>query len=196
MFKIPGGSFTALARILRLPGTDTVEGLQDEVVPVYDLNRVLQDQRVSSYFYQFGNTPAATAALTLSWNDLSDWTTVRRNGILVADDAGLPALTDERVIVAIGLQLSGTQADYTDGAAVYRFMPSGHTAAMREFGTIKTTTHRGPAVEAPDLLPQWLVPTEVDVNLIQIVSGIAAVFNWSVQMISAEPGVMSKFSGI
>jgi len=195
MIKLPQQVYQRFATILGLEGTTGLEALQSEVVPTQDLSRVMQASRVDRYFYQFGNTPAASAALTLGWDDLSDWTTVRRNGILVSDDAGLPPATHERIIAAIGLQVSGTEADYTTAAA-YRFMPSGHTSQLIEFGAITSAVHRGPVVVAPNLLPQWLVPGEVNVNLVQEVSGIAAVMNWQVQMIAAETGVMAAFTGV
>ena len=196
MFRIPARTFTAFARILNLPGTENIQGLQREAVPVWDQNRVLQDDRVSSYMYLQESTPAASVKITLEFDDLSDWTEVLRNGVIVAADDGLPPRDHDRIVTWIGLQISGTQAHYTT-SEVNRFMPTtgGSTASVIEFGAI-TSGHRGPLIVSPWTLPYYLAPQEGGLNIAEEVSGNASDWHWSVQLISAEPGVMSKYLGV
>jgi len=195
-FKIPGRAYLALARILDLPGTEGLEGMQDEVIPVQDLSRILQQAQVKHTVFQKSDQPDPGVILALQWNDVSDWDEVRINGIVVGTDDDLPLLSDDRFIVMCGLGISDTRADYTS-AQINRQLPADITQTMQlmAWGAI-VSSHEGPVPVAPFTLPQRLVPSEVQVRLVEIVGATPlATFNWTIQMISAEPGVLAAFPG-
>lgn len=196
MLKIPTKVWSKFSTILRLPGSEGLANIQSEVVPVQDLSRIMQADRVDRMAYSFTNTPAASATTTLQWNDVSDWDQVRKNGIIVGADNELPALTDDRIIISMGLEIGGVDADYTSCEAVrvtpfttIRFVQLAAWAAI-------VASHNAPTLTPPLQLPQYLLPGETDMRLVQIVTGIGADFNFVVQMVAAEPGVMAAYGGI
>jgi len=196
MLKIPTRVWSQFSTILRLPGTDGLEGLQDEVVPTQDLSRIMMADRVVHGAWFRTNTPAASATSVMQWSDASDWTEIQLNGIVTVNDDELPLLTDDRIVVAVGLQLTGTQADYTS-AEITRQLPfaTGRRMQMAQYGAI-VAGHNGPTMDPPFLLPQVLLPNEDIVELAQVVTGNAAAFQLTIQTVSAEPGVMAAFPGV
>jgi len=196
VIKVPRRSWTRLATILGLPGSESFSGIQEEVVPVQDLTRVLQADRVKQTSYSLDVSPAANFASDLQWNDLSDWTAVQVNGVVASADADLPQDGDERIVIALSLQVSGTIGEYTS-AEVKRFVPTGTgpLGLLMTFGAV-VATHSNASPAAPLLLPQWLVPQEFSVRFTGIVTGANADFAFNVQMISAEKGVLSPYVGV
>jgi len=195
MLLIPTKTWSRFARVLRLPGTQALSGIQREIVPTQDLTNFLQADRVNHVLYQFTVTPAASENNDLVWNDLSDWAAVAVNGILASTDAELPQPDQDRIITAIGLQISAGGGDYTSGEC-NRFapLPVASLLPMAEWGSI-TTGHNAPSLVAPALLPQQLIVNETSVRLTAIVSGATAVHTYLIQMIAAEPGILPAFPG-
>jgi len=195
MLKIPSRAYTRLSTILRLPGSEGLRGLQEEVVPTQDLNRVLQADRVKIASYSLLLSPAASASTDVQWNDLSDWEAVDIDGVPADTDASLPQDLEDRIIVACSLQTNGS-ADYTT-AEVKRFVTTGTgpLGLLTAFGAVPTA-HSNAVPDPPMLLPQWLIPGEFSVRFTQIVSGAGATFHFSVQMISAERGVLAPYVGV
>lgn len=196
MLKIPSKTWSAFARIVRLPGTQILSGLQEEIVPTQDLSRVMQADRVRHVAYGFTNTPAASANSDLQWNDFSDWTVITTNGLVASGDAELPQPDEHRIITAVGLQISAGGGDYTSAEMNrFNFFPVASLLPMAEWGAV-TAGHNSAQQSAPALLPQQLAPGENSVRLTQIVTGATAVFNFTVQMIVAEYGVMAAYPGV
>lgn len=191
----PQQVYARLGEILGLSGTQGLSGLQSEAVPTQDLTRVMQSAKVKVTTYLSEVTPLVDQKRVLTWSDASEWTEVLVDGNITTVDANLPQPADDRILAYVGLQISGTQADYDTGEA-NRFMPTtgGPTAQIAEFGAI-TTGHRGPLLVSRWTLPQWLVRGELNVGLSEEISGIASDWHWSFQMFSAAPGIMLPFSG-
>jgi len=196
MFKIPGRVYPLFARILGLPGSEALEGIQREIVPTQDLTRMLQGVKVKHTLYTLDTSPTVNANRDVQWNDASDWSEIQVNGVVTAVDAQLPMPTDDRIIIMTSLQISGTQADYST-AEVLRFLPTvaGSLMLVQSYGAI-VAAHSAASPTGPLLLPQVLVPGEISIRLAEKVSGADADFFWSVHMISAERGVLSPYPGV
>jgi len=196
LFKIPGQAYAALARILDLPGTVGLEGFQDEVIPTQDLTRMLQDIKVKRTLFQAIIDPSATQNTTKQWADASDWTEVQVNGITqVADDA-LPQPNQQRFITSVSLHVAGTQSHYTTAAVSRRTATT--TAAnilLASFGAL-SSNRSSVSPDQPALLPAVLAFEEVDCRFNQVVSGNDAQFNFIIEMISAERGVLHPIPGV
>jgi len=158
---------------------------------------MLQADRVKSVIYNFDVSPAADFISDLQWADDSDWTSIDIDGVPSPfADADLPQITDDRILVSASLQVTGTVAEYTT-AEVKRHLGVGATplGLFMEFTAI-TTGHSNPSVVAPLLLPQWLVLGEETVRIQGEVSGANADLAFTVQMLSAERGVLSPYVGV
>jgi len=195
MLPIPSSAYGRFARILDLPGSESLSAIQSDVVATQDLTRMMQDRLCKRTLYTLTLSPAVTAAADVQWNDASDWTEVQVNGIVQVADTQLPLDTDERIIVAASLQIGATLASYTRCEAK-RFLPDGVSSNMliQSWGTLQT----GFACPDPGvfLLPQYLTPGESTVRITQVVSADLADFFVSFHMISALPGVMSPYTGV
>lgn len=196
MFSLASRVFSQFSTILRLAGSESLTGIQEEAVPVWDLNRVLQADRVDHVVYSVEDTPAATGNVDANWNDASDWTEVQVNGIVTTSDADLPPVTNDRLLLAITLQITGTVAQYTAGQAARQNPFASATLSLAgQWGTNLTD---GVAVlqTAPYILPQILMPGENLIRFREIVTGVAAEFHWTAHLLSAAPGVMARFPGV
>lgn len=194
--RIPRPAYQAFATIMGFPGSDGLRGIHDEAFPVQDLSRMLLDTRVKRTLYTFTNNPAATGDVLFQWRDLSDFTEVRINGALVGSDAELPQPSEERIIVGLGLEVTGNAAHYTS-AELTRQMPNvaeSHVELVT-FGAI-TTGHFAPAQRAPLLYPVTLNIGEENCNARMVVTGTAAVFEFTIFMLAAERGVMNLYPGV
>jgi len=196
MFKIPGNTFRAFGRVFQLGASESLGELLRDPLPTVPLDRILMESRVKQVLYIEQTTPAATQAPTLEWSDVSDWSEVFVNGVVAAEDAQLPQPTDDRIIISIGLHIGGTTAEYTS-AQVLRNMGDSASilSEMRAFGAL-TASHNQPVTIAPNLLPVALSHIEDTVRFREVVSGANSTFNWSIQMLAAEPGVMGPFPGV
>lgn len=196
MIKLPTRIWSNFSTILGLAGTTSLDGMQTEVVPVQDLTRVMQSDRVQTVAYSFQNTPAATSTFTRDWNDASDWTEVRVNGIITTNDADLPPLDWDRWVIAVGLAIGGTQAHYTSSEQ-FRLVPFtlNNEVELASYGDLVAGHTNAPAL-APNLLPQKLLPQELTVRLTAVVSGNAAAFRETIQLVAAEPGVLAAYIGL
>lgn len=196
--KLPARVYSQYARLLKLPGSDSgFHTLQDELVPVQDMSRVMQADLVQRTLYTTTQAPAASTVTDIQWAEASDWTEVQVNGILSVDDAALPQVTDDRIITMAGLRISGTAASYNSSQAL-RTMPTASGAdqlTIAEWGAI-VTGHDGPTMAGLFMFPQFLTPGEDTVRLDQEVSADLAVFHFMFQMVSAEPGVLARYPGL
>jgi len=195
-FPIPSMSYGQLATILELPGTVGLTGMQEEIVPVQDLSRVLQAAKVKRTQFIRANSHAVTDDTAISWNDASTFTSVHVNGVLTTLDSDLPALTDQKIIIFAGLAVTGTQADYTSAQLLRILGDAGATQALIvEWGDVGAG-NVVPTRLAPWSMPIVLSPDETAASLRVAVSGVAAVTRLSVQMVSAPVGVMASFPGV
>lgn len=194
-FGIPTRTYSALARILRLAGTDGLAGMQPEIVPVQDLSRMLQAERVKEVMYLSGSTVVSTQYRAVDWNDASEWSTVSVNGVITTADDDLPQPTDDRIVVTVGLAIGGTQSNYTS-ASMTRILAigGGGESELAAFGSV-VTSHTCAHMVAPTVLPQRISTGELQCHFIEVVSG-AVPITWMVQMLSAEPGVMAALPGV
>jgi len=196
LIRNPFRSYPTFARIFRLPGTLGLGGIQDEVVPTQDLNRMLQQSRVLHYIFENINTPAASGNVDLQWGDFSDWASVVINGVNAGDDGDMPDTDADRFLLSSSLQIGDTQGDYTS-AQMFRIQIGGSGTLMlvNQFGSI-VLVHLAPNLVGPNLLPQRLTPGETGIRLRQVVSGVGASFNWIFHMLVAEPGVLHPYPGM
>jgi len=197
LIKIPFKAFSSFSRIFRLAGSEGLVGIQNEAVPTQDLNRMLQTDRVRHYLFEKIDAPAATGNVDVQWGDVSDWDEVQVNGIVSILDAEMPLTTEDRFVVAVSLQISGTEAEYTTAQALRGPGPTagGTLQLLQEFGVLVTGHLAAPPIAPGSLLPQRLVIGEDAVRFRQVVSGANAVFNWTIHMIVAEPGVLAAYPG-
>ncbi len=196
MFRLASKIYTALPRIFRLPGTEQLEGMQREGIFTQDLNRMMQADRVTHTLYTQTDTPAATQDNGNLWGDASDWTEVQVNGIRTTIDQDLPSSADDRLIISVGLHLAGTTASYTSAAFIRRMQDAaGNRVLVREFVAL-VASHNNPTILAPNLLPTPLNHSELTCIMQEVVSGIDCDFRWSIEMLSAEPGVLSRYPGV
>jgi len=196
MLYRPQRAYQQLATILRLPGTQSIEGLQSEAVPTQDLQRVLQDQRVNRYVMVLSDTPAASGNVDGQWNDISDWTEVRRNGILIADDAAMPQRNEHRIITTCSMRIQGTAAEYTTAEFLRRTATTiAMSTTVASFGVQVAANSMAPQTP-PTLLPQVLQFEENTWRWTQVVSGANADLTMIVEMLTAERGVMHPYFGI
>lgn len=193
----PQNAYRALATILRLPGTQTVEGIQSEAIPTQDLQRVLQDARVKQTLYQILLSPAATLTTTIQWNDASDWTQVRVDGVIQTDDAALPQRDETRIIVGASLRIAGTVGEYTR-AALYRRTDTtiAENILCREWGALGASLLNALPQPDPGLLPMYLQFSENSLRIQSVVSGANADLTYTIEMLSAERGVLSPLPGV
>lgn len=176
------------------------EGIGREVIPVQDMNASLLNQFVKRTLYTFNiATVNGVVATLLQWNDASDWTEVQVNGEVQVADSALPQDSDERIIVSVGLEISGvTPAEYADSAQITRRAPVVllNQTAVREWGTLASASILCPQVIGTNVLPQTLNINEATVEIRIIGTGTAATGEFTVEMISAERGVMRPFPGV
>jgi len=196
-FRIPGPGFGQVSAILGLPGVIGLTGMQEEIVPTWDLNRVLQAAKIKRTMYQLNQASIiGSTTATPIWNDASDWDEVQVDGVVTVRDADLPQPTDERIIVACGLEVSGAPTEFTSGIfarTIATVVPQ--RIAVAEF-TAVTSSLLVAKMQAPNLMPQTLALGEVGCLIRNVGTGVVAVPHWIVQMISAEPGVMSIAPGV
>jgi len=195
MFRVDTRAWSKLADILGL-GNQALAGIGQEVSPVQDLSRILMADKVKTTMYFETDVAAATKSITKQWNDASDWDEVFVDGVLTSADGDLPQPGDDRFVVMASIHLAGTVANYTS-AELFRITVAATSTfiLMGEWGAFQTS-HNAPTMVPPMLLPQKLGPLETDARLHEVVSGVDCAFNWSIQMISAEPGVLSAFPGL
>jgi len=191
LLQIPVRAYAQLANILGFGGSTGIIGIQDEAIPTQDLTRILQDARVQRTLFQLTEPDvAATGNTDMQWNDLSDWTEVWVNGIQQSTDDQLPQRNQTRIITSVSLQIAGTQADYTV-AAVYRRTATAivHNILLAEFGVLVTSLNNAAGVGV-GLLPQWLQLEENTVRWQKVVSGNLSDLSLTIEMISAERGIL------
>lgn len=197
LIRLPGLAYGSFYTAMRFPGSETFSGMQDEVVPVQDLNRALQDALVEHILYVKNIAPAATETLAMGWADRSTWDSVLINGILVdlsTGDAQLPDAADDRFIVSAGYEITANGGDYTS-AELTRTLPVGAATRMQmvEWGAV-VASHVSPNVVSY-LLPQRLTPREDTVRVTNVVSGSTLTAELSIQMMAAPPGVLAAYLG-
>jgi len=191
LIKIPVRAYAQLANILGFGGSIGIVGIQDETIPVQDLTRILQDARVQRTLFQLTEPDvAATGSTDMQWNDRSDWTEVWVNGIEQQTDDALPQRNQTRVITSVSLQVAGTQADYTV-SALYRRTATAivHNILLAQFDTLVTSLNNAVGL-APTLLPQWLQLEENTVRWQKVVSAGLSDLSLTIEMISAERGIL------
>jgi len=195
VFKIPGRVYTPFATILGLPGTENIEGMQREGVPTQDLTRMMQAVKVKHTLYTRTQSPVADDDLvTLQWDDASDWTEVSVNGVLTTADGDLPQPTDSRWIIDVSLQVA-TAANFLSAEVVRRLDDAINTDVMVQTYTDVIASH---ALATPLLngnMPLVLSIRENNILFRGIRSAAGPSYLWSVQLISAIPGVLSAYPG-
>jgi len=197
LLKIPSRAYARLATLLGFPGTEGIVGIQDEAVPTQDLSRVFQDTRIKRTVYKLLTNPAADDTVDASLSTVSEWEEVLVDGVEVAANADLPQrFLDDRIIVDIGLQVFGTRADYTR-ASVSRMIQTSPASSsqLREFGAIATGLIE-PTVQPFNPLPVYINFRDFDLRFVQIVSGNAADFAWTIHMVSAPRGILHPYPGV
>jgi len=197
MFDIPARTYAAFQRIFQL-GSESLRGIQREVVPTQELSRILMAGRARHVAYTLEDLlPAGTKTIDVQWNDASDWTEIQVNGVITTSDDDLPEVTDDRIVIMTGLQITGTQAQYTTADSRRHFPRSAgsHLTLIQEYGAI-TTGHAGPIPLGPNVLPQYLARGEDTMRLNEVMSGVATNWFWAFQMIAAEPGILSSYQGV
>jgi len=197
MLYFPQNAYRAIATILRLPGTQSIEGIQSEAIPTQDLQRVLQEARVRRTLYQFLISPASTTTTTIQWNDASDWTEVQVDGIVQTLDAALPQRNETRIITGASLRIAGTTAEYTR-AALYRRTDTAvvENVLCREWGALGASLLNALPQPDPGLLPMYLPLLENTLRIQSVVSGANADLTYTIEMLSAERGVMHPLQGV
>jgi len=193
VLKIPGRAWAPFATVLNLPGTEGLTGIHTEVSPTQDLTRILQSSQVDSVEYVVSLAPATDTLTTLQWRDVSDWTEIFINGIRQTLDDQQPPLTNQRILLNAGLELTGTVASYVS-AETFRGGLGSANHLIAEFGAL-SATHAMIRPEGGPVAPQLLELGEANVFCRQNVSADLAVFVFWFQMLSAEPGVMAAFLG-
>lgn len=191
MIRIPGRSFAPFSTVLGLPGTEGLSGIQTEVSPTLDLNRILQSSQVNHIEYFFSVAPGATQVSTLQWRDISDWTNVLVNGIVQTLDDEMPPATNQQFVTAVGLEVAAS-ANYTSAEVMAQGIGSANQL-LAEFGAVATSHQTvSPVVR---LTPMLLDPGQVNCRLRQVVSAVGPTLVFWIQILSAEPGVMAAYFG-
>ena len=170
--------------------------MDDQIVPTQDLSRILQASKVKRTQYIRTNSHSGSDDTTFEWNDVTDWSTVHVDGVLTTADADLPTIADEKIIIYVGMMVTGTQAHFTRAQFLRTLGDAGSTSVAVADWSGVTTDLIAPSLVAPWTLPVTLSPDEIAGSLRCVVSGTAAVTRLVVQMISAQIGVMSPFPGV
>lgn len=193
-------AYTALSRILDPSGPGIAfREIDTTVIAVQDLSRVLQRSQTKHLVYFKEQALAADSAVSLQWDDLSDWDEVAQDGIAIGSDAELPVSTGEtdRILVAIGLQLSVTPVEWD--SSVLRRQASIPTALTTvSWSAVKANLISTNVIpSAPNLLPVVLSPGEVSVELVtDITFTLGVTLKWVIEMIIAPQGVMAVYPGV
>ena len=194
MLKIPGRVYTQFATVLGLAGSENVKGLQSEVVPTQDLTRFLQATQVKHTIFTRTQTMAIdNDILILNWNDASDWTEVQVDGALTTRDSDLAQPSDDRWLLMVSLQITVPALWLTAECKRRLNDASASDTYVQSFSDVPAG--HSMAIPETSLLPMVLSTRENIVVLRMLRSGAGPGGLWSIQMISAEPGVLAAFPG-
>jgi len=195
MLPIGNRAYVSFGDVMEWAG-DGFSGIAREIIPVQDMNASLLNRFVSRTLYQIELAPAASASLPFVWAVASDWDEVQVNGVVQVDDSQLPQPTDERILVHASLEIAGTATEYTR-AELSRDSPTVQVQQMlvMQWGTLPGTLLNATPT-APFLLPQTLSIGETGGEYRVVVSGANALLRCTVEMISAQRGVMRPFPGV
>jgi len=196
LLRIPTKAYQDLVRLLGLDTRTGVRGIHDEVFPTQDMNRILQSHRIQRTTYVFSNTPAVDFVNAVQWTDFSDWAEVVVDGRQAAADADLPPVDHDRYVTSVSLEISGTIASYV-GLTVLRV----HNTILADTGIIakygaNTDGLLNPIEIGPRQLPLLLALDENGVSFSMDVSGAGNAFHVTIEMISADPGIMALLPGV
>jgi len=200
-FSIPTRAYGALARILRLPGSEGFARIQRDIFPVQELSRILQSETVRIFVYDFTLIPVANTQSELQFRDFSDWTSVTLMGRIpqvLSADTDLPDVNDDgiiRIVTDIGLSISGTSSHYESAAAVRTMSslsPGSNTIPVAQWGDLVA----GRIMPNLQQFPYVLQPPEANILLDQrIQTGVLASFEWTIIMAVADRGVFGPVLG-
>lgn len=180
-------------------GNRGLRGVEETIIPVQDLSKVLLDSRVKRTLY----TSSAKATINgntdfvLEWGDASDWAEVQINGVVSSADIQMPQPGTDRIITAMSLSVSGaTPAEYTS-CEIARSAPTTVAVSLNcvRFGA-PTAGHRTASIDAPYLLPQALNLNELQIIMRLVGTGVDGTATLAVSMLSAERGVMNLYPGV
>lgn len=197
--SIPVPAYLQLGNILDPSGGGLNFTQIDEVViPVQDLSRVLQRQQSQIYVYHLNQTLVADSSVEIQWGDLSDWTAVSANNIAVTSDAGLPASdgSQDRIITSMGLFISNNIAEWN--TTVARRVPTTASAQVNFMrGWASGERIDGNCIpRSPNLLPASLSPGEATIGLSTDITFAAGVtLDYIIEIVVAPRGVLAVSAG-
>jgi hypothetical protein len=198
MLKIPGNAYGDFSRIFNFPGSEGLEGIQQEVVPTQDLSRLLQYSQAQSCQFKLQIAPAASQLTTYQFDDVSDWDSVTINGITITTDAECPQKRDVRILTNVFLEVAGaTTSEYTS-CEITRIDDTGaQYMVIAAFGGL-VAGHVGAPLTSPSLFPQVLGygGRENTIVINQVVTGANTSLRFTFCMISAPPGVFHPHPGV
>jgi len=197
LLKIPGNAYGDFSRIFNFPGSEGLEGIQQEVVPVQDLSRLIQYSQAKSTQFTKRLAPAVTTLQTFQWDDVSDWDAVVINGITASTDEECPQKRDVRILTNAFLEVSGTQSEYTSSEVVRIDDTGSNYMAIAAFGAL-IANHTSAPLTAPSLFPQTLGygGKENTIGIKSVVSGANTSLRWTFCMISGPPGIFHPHPGV
>lgn len=192
--------YQALGKILDPSGPGiTFTSIDDVVVPVQDLTRVMQRSQVKHYVFSFTQALTGDFTNSLQWDDISDWTEVTADDIDVTTDADMPKSdgTEDRIIINVAADLGGTKAEW-NSSVLRRVPPTSTAQVMYVWSGVSANRLAGNIVPtAPWTLPVVLGTGERTVELdsdITYSSGVTVY--WNIEMMVAPQGVMASYPGI
>jgi len=194
MFTVRAKAYQLLSQLLRLDPQGTFGQIQKDVIPVQTMDRCLEAEKCSLWLFIHSHVVAATTVSANQWADASDWSEilVTENGIsrLVSADRELPGLDVDKVLLAVGLEITGTIASYTS-ASVNRALPNTINSNLNvaEFGAVQPGVGSITPTNS-NVLPMRLLPNEADIEFREEVSAGAGQFNFSLLLLTAPRGVL------
>jgi hypothetical protein len=192
--------YSALGSILDPTGPGvTFNQIDDVVVPVQDLSRVMQRSQVQHLVYYKNQALTADSGAALQWADISDWTEVAGDNIPITTDAELPPADGsvDRLLISIALYISANVAEW-DSSVVGRVPALASSQRAYAWSALKANRIGGNIIPTgPNLLPFVLAPGEATVELLTDITFSAGVtLDWVLEMMVAPQGVMASYPGI
>lgn len=195
MYQITKKAYQLLGPLLGLDPQGVFATMQKEVVPTQELSNCLKAEHVDHYLFDLSEAPAASVSRLVQWRDISDWTSVIKNGEPITEDTDGPLVDDTLVILSVGLSLI-VPANFTNGQMV-RVLPT-TTGGFSEvwFGdtNIVGVECVGPAHATN--LPVRLYDDEIEAFFRLNEAATGPTFNWTVQVLAARRGILPPSMGL
>ena len=173
--------------------------IDDVVIPVQDLSRVLQRSQVRHFVYHFDQVLVGDNTASLQWDDISDWTNVSADNIPITTDADLPA-TDgdaDRLLTMVAAFLTGTIGEWN--SSVVRRVPALAAPEVSWCWSAVSANLLGGNIvpSSPWILPLVIAPGEGTIELdTDITFAVGLTVHWIFEMMVAPQGVMASYPGV